>query len=48
MKLDAFLERLPDDPNVRGLVPGACNIESRPSNSILDQVKRIQVALPAG
>ena len=47
-KLDAFLENLPDEPNVPGLVPGACTSEARPSNSILDQVKRIQVAPPAG
>ena len=24
MKLDKFLENVPDEPNVRGLVPGAC------------------------
>ena len=28
MKLDKFLESVPDEPNVRGLVPGACTAEA--------------------
>ena len=48
MKLDNFLEKLPDEPSVSGLIPVACTSEARPSNSILDQVNRIQVAPPAG
>ena len=44
MKLDHFLEKLPDEPSVSGLIPVACTSEARPSNSILDQVNRIQVA----
>ena len=32
MKLDKFLENVPDEPNVRGLVPGACTAEARPSD----------------
>ena len=42
MKLDKFLENVPDEPNVRGLVPGACTAEARLSNSIIDQVKMVQ------
>ena len=42
MKLDKFLENVPDEPYVRGLVPGACTAEARPSNSIIDQVKMVQ------
>ena len=30
MKLDKFLKNVPDEPNVRGLVPGACTAEARP------------------
>ena len=38
--LDKFLQMLPDEPNVGGLTPSACNIFSAaPSNSILDQVR---------
>ena len=44
MKLDLFLEKLPGKPNVSGLMPGACTSVARPSNSILDQVKRIRAA----
>ena len=40
MALDQYLERLPDEPSMRGLTPGACTAEARPSNSILDQGRR--------
>ena len=42
--LDQYLERVPDEPSMRGLTPGACTAEARPSNSILDQGKRSPVA----
>ena len=42
MKLDKFLEIVPDEPSVRGLVPRACTADARPSNSILDQVKMVK------
>ena len=42
MKLDKFLENVPDKPNVRSLVPEACTAEPRPSNSFMGQVKRVQ------
>ena len=44
MKLDKFLEGIPDEPSVRGLTPGACTAEARASNSLLDQVRRVQMA----
>ena len=41
-KLDRFLQKIPDEPNVDGLTPGACNQwTAAPSNSILDQVRRV-------
>ena len=40
-KLDKYLQKIPDEPNVRGLTPGGCTAEARPSNSILDQRRRI-------
>ena len=43
-KLDTFLEKVPDEPSMRGLVPAACTADARPSNSIMDQVRRIQLA----
>ena len=43
-KLDTFLEKVPDEPSMRGLVPAAFTADARPSNSILDQVRRIQMA----
>ena len=42
IKLDKFLENVPDEPHVRGLVPRACTPDARPSNSIMDQVKMVQ------
>ena len=43
-KLDKYLEKVPDEPSMRGLVPRAYTIEARPSNSILDQSRRIQMS----
>ena len=43
-KLDKYLEKVPDEPSMRGLVPRACTSEARPSNSILDQSRRIQMS----
>ena len=44
-KLDKFLERVPDEPSVRGLTPGGCDSNCKSSNSLIDQVKRTR---PAG
>ena len=42
MKLDKFLQKIPDEPNVDGLTPAACNQwTAAPSNSIIDQVRRV-------
>jgi hypothetical protein len=38
--LDQHLEGVQDEPSMRGLTPGACTAEARPSNSILYQGKR--------
>ena len=40
-KLDKYLERIPDEPSVRGLTPAGCTSDACPSNSMLDQVKRL-------
>ena len=46
-KLDQFLEKIPDEPNVEGLVPTACNqFNASPSNSIIDQVRRLTERRP--
>ena len=43
-KLDKFLMKIPDEPKVDGLTPGACNQwTAAPSNSIIDQVRRVQL-----
>ena len=37
-KLDKYLELIPDEPNVEGLTPSACDMfTAAPSNSIVDQ-----------
>ena len=41
LKLDKFLEKVPDEPSVSGLTPAACTAEAVASNSILDQVRRV-------
>ena len=42
-QLDKFLEMIPDQPNVDGLTPTACNLyNAAPSNSIVDQARTIQ------
>ena len=46
MHLDKYLEKIPDEPSVDGLVPSACNqFTAVPSNSILDQ-SRIAARTP--
>ena len=41
-QLDKFLEKIPDQPNVDGLTPTACDLYSAaPSNSIVDQARTI-------
>ena len=41
-KLDEFLMKIPDEPKVEGLTPGACNQwTAAPSNSRLDQIRRV-------
>ena len=44
MKLDKFLEDIPDEPNVSGLTHGACTLEARASNSLVDQARRVNMA----
>ena len=42
-KVDKYLENIPDEPHVDGLIPSGCNLFSAaPSNSILDQVRGIR------
>ena len=39
-KLDKYLQQIPDEPNVKGLTPSACDMfTAAPSNSIVDQSK---------
>ena len=42
-KLDKWLEKIPDEPSVRGLIPGGCDAEAKASNSLLHQARRIIV-----
>ena len=42
-KLDKWLEKVPDEPSVRGLTPGGCDAEAKASNSIIHQARRITV-----
>ena len=43
-KLDVFLSKIPDQPKTPGLVPETCDqYTAKPSNSILDQVRRMKV-----
>ena len=39
-KLDKYLEKVPDEPRMPGLVPGGCTMMAAASNSILDQGRR--------
>ena len=44
-KLDKYLEKVPDEPSMRGLVPRARDArDARLSNSILDQSRRIHMS----
>ena len=47
MKLDLHLERVPDEPKMGGMVPGAQDINARDSNSLLFQCGRTY-GRPAG
>ena len=42
-KLDQWLKRVPDEPNVRGLTPEGMDANARASNSIVNQARRIQM-----
>ena len=39
-KLDEYLQKLPDQPKIDGLIPWGQDLEGKPSNSILIQVAR--------
>ena len=39
-KLDEYLQKLPDQPKIDGLIPWGQDLEGKPSNSILFQVAR--------
>ena len=46
-QLDQFLANVPDEPNVDGLTPAACDLFSAaPSNSIRDQSRKTQLRRP--
>ena len=46
-KLDLFLTNIPDEPNVDGLTPGACDpFTAAPSNSIIDQSGKLKTRRP--
>ena len=46
-KIDQFLAKLPDEPNVDGVTPSACDLFSAaPSNSVIDQSRAIRVRRP--
>ena len=46
-KLDNFLAKVPDEPNVDGLTPTACNLfTAAPSNSIIDQARKVTTRRP--
>ena len=40
MELDKYLQRMPDQPKIDGLIPWGQDREGKPSNSILHQVAR--------
>ena len=42
-KLDKWLEKVPDEPSVRGLTPGGCDAKAKASNSKIHQARRITV-----
>ena len=41
MKLDKFLQKVPDQPSVSGLTPGVCTAQALASNSFMDQVRKV-------
>jgi hypothetical protein len=40
--LDSYLEKIPDQPAIPGLIPAAQKLSGRPSNSIRDWARRLQ------
>ena len=47
LKLDQFLAKIPDEPNVDGLTPSACDLFSAaPSNSVIDQSRTLKTRRP--
>ena len=46
-KLDKYLQHIPDEPNVEGLTPSACDLfTAAPSNSIVDQSRNSKLRRP--
>ena len=46
-KLDKYLQNIPDEPNVEGLTPSACDLYSAaPSNSLVDQSRNSKLRRP--
>ena len=46
-KLDKYLQHIPDEPNVEGLTPSACDLfTAAPSNSIVDQSRNSKIRRP--
>ena len=44
LKLDDYLETVPDQPKTSDLTPFASNrLDARPSNSIVDQIRRLKI-----
>ena len=46
-KLYKYLQQIPDEPNVEGLTPSACDMfTASPSNSIVDQARNNKLRRP--
>ena len=46
-KLDNFLTNVPNEPNVDGLTPTACDLfTAAPSNFIIDQARKVKARRP--
>ena len=43
MKLDKYLETIPDEPQTNSMIPSACDNMARPSNSVLHQSRTSHV-----
>ena len=47
LALDTYLQKIPDEPNLPGYTPSACNqVNASPSNSIIDQSRSLRLRLP--